>query len=505
MTTLELPSKPVDVHSGVQSFLAQSPFKHLIGGNWVAGTGKTIEVVNPSDGSRLAEIALGDANDVDRAVKAARAAFEGPWRRMSARQRGRLLYKLADLIEENIEVLAQLESLDNGKPLTVARAADVPLTAEHFRYYAGWADKLEGSTIPVAPPYAPDQRFLNYTLREPVGVVGQIIPWNFPLLMAAWKMGAALACGCCVILKPAEQTPLTALKLGELFCEAGFPEGVVNIVTGHGDTGAALANHMDVDKVAFTGSTEIGHEIVKASSGNLKRVTLELGGKSPNVVFKDADLEQAAIGAFNAIFFNHGQCCCAGSRLFVEGAAYDEVVERVTDMSKSIKLGAGMAPDTQMGPLVSQEQLKTVSGYIEAGQSAGAKPNFGGEVPGGDLSNGYFVRPTVFTEVKPGMSIVDEEIFGPVVCAMPFDDIEDVARQANNTEYGLAAGIWTKDIGKAHRLADAIRAGTVWINCYNMFDAASPFGGFKLSGYGREMGHHALENYTETKSVWVAI
>ncbi len=495
----------VDLHTGVQQFLNKGALKHLIGGQWVpAASGETFPVHNPADGSALADVARGNAEDIDRAVAAARHAFdEGPWPRMSGRERGRIIYRLGDLIEQHLEEFAQLESLDNGKPLTVARAADVPLTVEHFRYYAGWADKLEGETIPVAPPYAAGARYLNYTLREPVGVVGQIIPWNFPLLMAAWKLGAALTTGCCVVLKPAEQTPLSALRLAELAQEAGFPDGVLNVVTGFGEAGAALANHGLVDKVAFTGSTEVGHEIVKASAGNLKRVTLELGGKSPNVVFQDADLEEAARGAFNAIFFNHGQCCCAGSRLFVEGRAYDEVVERIADMSKSIKLGPGMSADTQMGPMVSKEQQQRVNSYIDAGAQAGAEPRGGSSLPGGNYDNGYFVQPTVFTSVDPGMSIVREEIFGPVVCAMPFDDIEQVAAQANDTEYGLAAGIWTKDIAKAHRLADAIHAGTVWINCYNMFDAASPFGGYKSSGYGREMGHHALDNYTQTKSVWV--
>ena len=494
----------VAIHDQVRAFLDKGPHKLLIDGRWEdAASGVSFEVLNPSDGSVLTHVAHGDKADVDRAVSAARRAFdEGPWRRMSGRERGRILFKLADLIEANLEQFAQLEALDNGKPLAVARAADVPLTAEHFRYYAGWADKLAGETLPVAPPYTPDARYLNYTVREPVGVVGQIIPWNFPLLMAAWKLGAALACGCCVILKPAEQTPLSAILLGRLIEEAGFPNGVVNIITGFGEAGAALANHDDVDKVAFTGSTEVGHEIVRASAGNLKRVTLELGGKSPSVVFQDANLETAAAGAFSALFFNHGQCCCAGSRLFVQGKAYDEVVERITEMTKEIQLGPGMALETDMGPMVSKEQQERVNGYIEAGRASGADAHHGSEVPG---DSGYFVRPTVFTNVNPDMTIVREEIFGPVICAQPFDDIEEVAAQANDTDYGLAAGIWTQDISKAHRLADRIRAGTVWINCYNMFDAASPFGGFKRSGYGREMGPHALDNYTETKSVWVQV
>ncbi len=489
----------------VRSFLQAGPKRHLINGEWVASTsGETFDVLNPADASVLTSVAKGEAGDIDHAVQAARRAFEtGTWRRMSVHERGRRIWQLADLIEQHLEELAQLESLDNGKPLTVARAADLPLVIEHFRYYAGWADKIEGATIPVSPPYAPDQRYLNYTLREPIGVVGQIIPWNFPLLMAAWKLGAALATGCCVVLKPAEQTPLSALRLGELINEADFPRGVVNIVTGYGDAGAALARHPRVDKVAFTGSTEVGHEIVKSSADNLKRVTLELGGKSPNIIFRDADLAAAAQGAASAIFFNHGQCCCAGSRLFVEEKAYGEVVERIADEARKIKLGPGMSSDSDMGPLVSDEQLQRVCGYIESGKRDGAKAIAGGGKPGGELSKGYFVEPTVFDRVERDMAIVREEIFGPVVTAIPFRDFDEVAAKANDTDYGLAAGIWTKDIGKAHRLAEAIDAGTVWINCYNMFDAASPFGGYKQSGYGREMGHYALDNYTQVKSVWV--
>jgi phenylacetaldehyde dehydrogenase len=478
----------------------------LIDGAWVEPTsGRTFTTLNPATGEPLAEIAAGEAADIDRAVSAARRAFEtGPWRRITPAERQRMIWRLADRIDAASEEFAQLETLDNGKPLAVARVADVPLTIEHFRYYAGWATKIEGETIPVSVPYAPGARFFNYTLREPVGVVGQIIPWNFPLLMAAWKLGPALAAGNCVVLKPAEQTPLSSLRLGELIQEAGFPPGVVNIVTGYGETaGAALARHPDVDKVAFTGSTEVGKLIVQASAGNLKRVSLELGGKSPNLIFRDADLDAAAEGAASAIFFNHGQCCCAGSRLFVEKPAYEAVVERIAANARKIKVGPGWESDTQMGPLVSEEQLQRVTGYLEAGRSEGACVVTGGGRPGGDLERGYFVQPTVFTEVRNQMKIMQEEIFGPVVAVTPFSEIEEVIQASNETTYGLAAGIWTRDIAKAHRAAEALKAGTVWINCYNVFDAASPFGGYKQSGYGREMGHHALDLYTQVKSVWV--
>jgi phenylacetaldehyde dehydrogenase len=488
----------------VISFI-EKPRKMLINGNWVdAVSGKTFPTYDPSTGEVLATVAEGDRADIDLAVKAARKAFEtGPWRKMSASERGRLIWKLGDLIDEHLEEFAYLESLDNGKPLTIARAADVPLAAELFRYMAGWTTKLEGNTIPLSVPYTPKAKYLSYTLREPIGVVGQIIPWNFPLLMAAWKLGPALATGCTIVLKPAEQTPLSALRLGELIMEAGFPEGVVNVVPGYGETaGAALAAHMDVDKIAFTGSTEVGKLIVHAAAGNLKKVTLELGGKSPNVVFKDADLDVAIAGAASAIFFNHGQCCCAGSRLYVEKEVFDKVVDGVAENAKKIHVGSGLDPNTQMGPLVSEEQLKRVCGYLDAGFSEGAKALAGGRKSG---DKGYFVEPTVLVNTTEDMKVVQEEIFGPVVTVMPFSDPEELVKRANENVYGLAAGVWTQDISKAHRTAELIKAGTVWINCYNIFDAALPFGGYKQSGWGREMGHDALNNYTQTKAVCARI
>jgi phenylacetaldehyde dehydrogenase len=491
---------PAQVDPRVASFI-EKPRPMLINGQWVmAASGKTFPTYNPATGEVLAEIAEGDREDVDRAVKSARRAFDsGPWRKLTASERGRLIWKLADLLEANRDEFATLETLDNGKPFTVARAADVPLAVDLLRYMAGWATKIEGNTIPLSVPYTPGAKYLAYTLREPVGVVGQVIPWNFPLLMAAWKLGPALATGCTVVLKPAEQTPLSALRLGELIQEAGFPEGVVNIVPGYGETaGAALAVHNDVDKIAFTGSTEVGKLIVHAAAGNLKKVSLELGGKSPNVIYKDADLDTAIPGAASAIFFNHGQCCCAGSRLYVEKSIFDRVVEGVADHAKKIKVGSGLEPDTQMGPLVSEEQLNRVCGYLEAGFSEGAKAMAGGQKKG---DRGYFVEPTVLVNTTENMKVVQEEIFGPVVAAMPFSDPEEILPRANDSAYGLAAAVWTSDIGKAHRTADALRAGTVWINCYNIFDAALPFGGYKQSGWGREMGHDVLQLYTQTKAV----
>src|SRR6202049_1525347 len=491
-TTLVSP----ELHKGVSEFL-RNPRKMLIDGKWVDSvSGKTFDTYKPAPGEVLAKVAEGDRADIEQAVKAARKAFEGgKWPDMSASKRGRLLWKLAGVIEAHLEEFAQLEPLDNGKPLTVARAADVPLAVDIFRYMAGWSTKVEGNTIPISA----GGKYLAYTLREPVGVVGQIIPWNFPLLMAAWKLAPALAVGCTVVLKPAEQTPLSALRLGELAMEAGFPDGVLNIVPGFGETaGAALAAHPDVDKIAFTGSTEVGKLILHAATGNLKKVSLELGGKSPNVVFKDADLDAAIPGSASAIFFNHGQCCCAGSRLYVEKPIFDRVVEGVAEHAKKIKVGSGLDPETQMGPLVSEEQLNRVCSYLESGFSQGATALSGGHKA---ADKGYFVEPTVLVNTREDMKVVQEEIFGPVVTAMSFEDPEEIVLRSNNSDYGLAAAVWTRDISKAHRMAEHLRAGTVWINCYNIFDAALPFGGYKQSGWGREMGHDALQLSTQTKAV----
>jgi phenylacetaldehyde dehydrogenase len=492
----------VQLDDKVTTFVGKKQ-KMLINGKWVdSASGKTFPTYNPATGEVLSHVAEGDREDIDRAVKAARAAFEtGPWSKISPSERGRMMWRLADLIEKHTEEFAQLESLDNGKPLKIARIADVPLAVDHFRYYAGWATKIEGNTIPMG--LARQGSYHAYTVREPVGVVGQIIPWNFPLLMAAWKLGPALATGCCVVLKPAEQTPLTALRLGELIAEAGFPDGVVNIVPGYGETaGAALAAHMDVDKVAFTGSTEVGKLIIHAAAGNLKKVSLELGGKSPNIVMDDADLESAIPGASMAIFFNQGQCCCAGSRLFVEKKVFDKVVDGISQAASKIRLRPGLDPDSDLGPLVSEEQLNRVCGYLESGMKEGAKAVVGGSREG---DKGYFVKPTVLVNTNDKMKVVQEEIFGPVVTATPFSDMKEIITRANDTVYGLAAGVWTRDVKKAHAIASKLKAGTVWINCYNVFDAALPFGGYKQSGWGREMGHEVLKNYTEVKSVCSAL
>jgi phenylacetaldehyde dehydrogenase len=481
------------------------PRRMLIDGQWVeAESGQTFPTYDPSTGDVICHVPSGEKEDIDKAVKAARTAFEsGPWRRMTPSERGKALWKLADLLEKHTEEFARLESLDNGKPLAVARVADVPLAVDLLRYMAGWATKVLGHTIPISVPYAPGARFFAYTQREPIGVVGQIIPWNFPLLMAAWKLGPALATGCTVVVKPAEQTPLSALRLGELVQEAGIPDGVVNIVTGFGETaGAALAAHPGIDKVAFTGSTEVGRLIVKAASNDLKKVSLELGGKSPNIVLDDADLEAAIPGAASAIFFNHGQCCCAGSRLYVHKKHFDRVVDGVASAAQKIKIGPGHDAATEMGPLVSEEQLNRVMGYMQSGRVQGGQVVVGGGRIG---KRGYFVEPTVIVNTRPGMKVMDEEIFGPVVCAIPFSDPNEVLEAANNNVYGLAAAVWTRDVAKAHRIASELRAGTVWVNCYNIFDAALPFGGYKQSGWGREMGPEALELYTETKAVCVQI
>ena len=494
MAVMELERRVVD--------FTTSPKHLLIGGQWVeAASGRTFETLNPATGEVITSVARGDAEDVDRAVAAAREAFEnGPWRRMTASERGKAIWRIGDLILEHLEELAELETLDNGKPIGVARVADVPLAADLFHYMAGWATKIHGDTFPISVPYAPGARFHAYTAKEPVGVVGQIIPWNFPLLMAAWKLGPVLAAGCTVILKPAEQTPLSALRLGELICEAGIPDGVVNVITGYGEAGAALARHDGVDKVAFTGSTEVGREIVKAAAGNLKKVSLELGGKSPNVVYADADLETAIAGAASAIFFNHGQCCCAGSRLFIEQPIFDEVVSGISEIARNTKVAPGFDESCDMGPLVSEEQMQRVTGYIDEGLSAGAEAVVGGKRVG---DRGYFVEPTILVNTAPDMKVIQEEIFGPVVAAVPFEG--PILGTANDSRYGLAAGVWTKDISKALRTVEALRAGTVWVNTYNIFDAALPFGGYKESGWGREMGGEVLESYLETKAVCIGL
>ncbi|MEU7814498.1 aldehyde dehydrogenase family protein [Pseudonocardia sp. NPDC049154] len=492
------------LHSSVRDFLSRSG-KLLIGGEWVdAASGRTFPTYDPATGEKLTEVAHAEAEDVHRAVQAARAAFEdSAWSRIKPNQRERLIWRIGDLLSERAEVFGQLEALDNGKSAGIAQVVDVGWSADVFRYYAGWATKIEGSTVNVSMPFAPEgAQFHAYTLREPVGVCGQIIPWNFPLLMAAWKIAPALAAGNTVVLKPAEQTPLTALLLGELFEEAGFPPGVVNIVTGFGDAGAAVAAHDGVDKVAFTGSTEVGKLIVDAAKGNLKKVSLELGGKSPNVVFADADLDIAVPGSLNAWLFNHGQACTAGTRLYVEDAIFEEFTQAVADAAAQVKIGPGLDPATQLGPLVSQEQFDRVSRYLAEGLADGARALTGGKRWGDE---GYFIEPTVFVDVEPRFSIVREEIFGPVVAALPFNAEQGVAAAANDSDYGLAAGIWTRDISKAHRTARELNAGSVWINQYNGFDTALPFGGFKQSGWGRELGAEVISLYTQTKTVNVAL
>jgi acyl-CoA reductase-like NAD-dependent aldehyde dehydrogenase len=489
----------ISLEAAARTFVSRSHLLY-IGGRFVASaSGRRFTTVDPSTGRNITEAAYAGPDDVTAAVEAARAAFEGPWGGLPAAERGRLITRLADLIECNAEELAELEALDGGKPITKTRTIDVPAAAAQFRYFGGWPTKIEGETIPVALPNT-----LCYTRKEPAGVCAQIIPWNFPLLMAAWKLGAALAAGCTVVLKPAEQTPLTTLRLAELIAEAGFPEGTVNVLTGDGETGAALVDHPGVNKIAFTGSTAVGREIGAKAGAQLKRVTLELGGKSPNIILPNADIESAIAGAYNGIYCNTGQACNAASRLYVHRSVFDEVVEGLLARASEAKVGPALDPATEYGPLISAEQYHRVRGYICDGVSEGATLK-AGEIPATHPDGGYFVHPTLFTDVTPDMRICREEIFGPVLVAAPFDTVDDVVRQANDTEYGLAAGVWTQNLSDAHTLAARLAAGSIYLNSWAPGDPASPFGGFKASGIGREMGRASLDTYLELKTVWTTL
>lgn len=479
------------------------PLKMLVDGKWCDSlSGERREVIDPATGLEVTSVPAGGRADIDLAVSAARAAFEGEWSKLVPSARERLLLRLAELVEQHADELAKLETIDNGKLLGFARHGDLKIAIDSLRYNAGWATKIEGRTIDPSFAYVPGARFSAQTLREPIGVVGQIIPWNFPLVMAVWKIAPALAAGCTVVLKPAEDTPLTALRLGELICEAGFPDGVVNIVTGDGVAGAALVDHPDVDKIAFTGSTEVGQAIQRKAADTMKRVSLELGGKSPVVILKDADVEQAVAGAAQAVFFNHGQVCTAGSRLFVERPIYDAVVAALGQVAGSFKLGSGFSPDSMMGPLVSQRHRERVLSYIDKGREEG-----GELVAGGECVNdaGWFLQPAVFANTQPSASIFREEIFGPVLCVTPFDGDEEGLSLANDTRYGLGASVFSNDLARVQRFTRGFRAGIVWVNAHNLLDPAVPFGGMRMSGFGKELGHSAIDLYTEEKSIVMPI